>query len=560
MKRFQKTDLIVVALGVLGLLGFLIYFEKAFPTASVHLSVSNTQATEIAQQYLDSQHFNLEGYKKTVIFKEDDNALYLQKTLGTDQFNHIASDLPLRYWEVRFFKELQYEEFRVKIDSQGDVIGFFHFLLETDEGQTLPQDDALLLAKNFLQHQEKISLSNYTLLNKSTKKRENRTDHYFTWETPEEKHAKAALRIDIVVHGDWIDHYNQYLKVPEDFWLAYEKERSKGGLLTSLSGIFSFLFTLSGYVFFLIVYKKTQIPWKGALVLSVAMGSTSLINIMNAIPILESGYVTESPLYAFWGEIAVKSIQSSIWLGFKTFLIGIAGWAVCKEIFKGKRQDFLSGSGDLFTLDLTKSALMGYVLAGVSFGYVTFFYLMGEHYFGVWSPPENDYSNMLSTSLPFLEPLTRAFQAAVSEELLYRFFAIAFLIKYLKRRSLALLIPAMVWGLGHSNYAVFPFYIRAIELTIDGFIWGCFFLRYGLIAVIVAHFVFDAVLMGMPLIRSSNLYFNLSGIAVIGVMFIPVILWAIAAAKNKFVLQTPVATPLNEPAVYRTRKSTMRGR
>jgi hypothetical protein len=153
----------------------------------------------------------------------------------------------------------------------------------------------------------------------------------------------------------------------------------------------------------------------------------------------------------------------------------------------------------------------------------------------VWSPIESDYSNMLGTLFPFLDPLSRSFQAAVSEELVYRFFAIALLLRYLKIKSFALLIPAFIWGFAHSNYAVFPFYTRGIELTIDGIIAGYFFIRYGLITVIVAHFVYDAIMIGMPLLLSSNLYFFWSGIAVVGVMAIPILLWIIGMLKGKLV-------------------------
>ena len=34
------------------------------------------------------------------------------------------------------------------------------------------------------------------------------------------------------------------------------------------------------------------------------------------------------------------------------------------------------------------------------------------------------------------------------------------------------LIPAAIWAFGHSNYPVFPVYVRGIELTIGGLLFG----------------------------------------------------------------------------------------
>jgi len=146
---------------------------------------------------------------------------------------------------------------------------------------------------------------------------------------------------------------------------------------------------------------------------------------------------------------------------------------------------------------------------------------------------------MLGTWLPFLDPITNAFRSSVSEELIYRFFAIALLIKYLRSRALALFIPALIWGFAHSDYTVLPFYTRGIELTIDGLISGYFFIRYGLITVIVAHYVFDAVIMGMPLLQSSHMYFFWSGMAGVGVMAVPILL-SLARSIGKKPVHNPI--------------------
>ncbi|MBI3597733.1 MAG: CPBP family intramembrane metalloprotease [Nitrospirae bacterium] len=522
---FEKKDIFIVILAVMALFVFLMFYEEASPTASMNSHVSRNHALRVARQYLEEQGFNLKDYDETVLFSENTDAgIYLQRTLGLDQFNTLGQELPLRYWKVRFLKELQYEEFKVFVNPQGRVIDFIHFIPEDAEGARLKQDQGLALAEAFIHNQKTIDLSNYSLINASTKERERRIDHIFTWKASTPYLGDAKLLMTIGVHGDVVDGYEQSIIVPEKFTEIYEGESSKGELLARLSGLFTVFLALSAIVVFLTHHKYKTIPWKGALFLALAMVTAKFLEEINAVPNIRSSYSTESPLYTFWGGWIFDTVESTVWSGVATFLFAVGGWAVGQEVFKGKRVDQITGRRGWLSRDFTHALFMGYLLASISLGYMTVFYLFGERYLGVWSPVPSSYSNMLGTWLPFLDPITSAFRSSVSEELIYRFFAIALLIKYLRSRTLALFIPALIWGFAHSDYTVFPFYTRGIELTVDGLVTGYFFIRYGLITVVVAHYVFDAVIMGMPLLQSSNLYFFWSGIAGVGVMAVPILL------------------------------------
>ena len=114
-----------------------------------------------------------------------------------------------------------------------------------------------------------------------------------------------------------------------------------------------------------------------------------------------------------------------------------------------------------------------------------------------------------------------------------RLFAISFFKKYTKLTWLAVFFPALVWAFAHSNYPVFPAYVRGIELTVAGVIFGIVFLKYGLETVLITHFVIDAALVGLPLIKSQNTYFMISGLLVIAVAFLPIPILIFIAKKRK---------------------------
>ena len=153
-------------------------------------------------------------------------------------------------------------------------------------------------------------------------------------------------------------------------------------------------------------------------------------------------------------------------------------------------------------------------------------------------PAEGPHSDIFNFTLPFLTPLTISVIAAVSEEVTYRLFGISLIKRYLKSTVLALLIPAAIWAFAHSTYPVFPAYIRGIELTIGGVIFGIAYLRLGIVTCIVAHFVLDAVLIGMPLLTSGNTTYIVSGAVVMALGLVPALL-ALTVGKRS---ETAAAT------------------
>jgi Type II CAAX prenyl endopeptidase Rce1-like len=508
--RFHKKNILIIGLGMIGLVVFLRFNGEVNPTASVRLKVSKSQALQIARQFLEAQGFNLEGYDQTAIFAED-NPAYLQRTLGMDQFNKIAPELPLMDWEVEFLKEHQRGGFFVSVGPQGGITSFTHDVPGDAEGASLKQDQALALVKAFIQKQMNIDLSKYRLVNSYINKKERRIDHHFKWETATPFLGNAKLLMTAGVSGDMVNQYAQRIEDPEQFTKTYAQDRSKGEFISKVSHEFSFLLIWTAIVIAVITNKDKIMPWKGASLLAFAVVIAGLLQDINSPdPSFSS---LQFPTYLRWGEWILETVESNLSFGIKTFVVAIAGWVVCKEVFTKKRLDLITGFRDLLSRDFARASFMGYMLAAIVLGYVTVFYLIGHNYMDVWNPIGSNYPNFLNTWFPFLDPLTQALQASVFEELVFRFFAIALLIKYLRSRTLALFIPALIWGFGHSFYEVFPIYTRGIELTLIGLVYGYFFIRYGLVTVVVGHFLYDGVIMGIPLLQSTDHYLFWSGIA-----------------------------------------------
>jgi ribosomal protein S18 acetylase RimI-like enzyme len=152
----------------------------------------------------------------------------------------------------------------------------------------------------------------------------------------------------------------------------------------------------------------------------------------------------------------------------------------------------------------------------------------------MWYPLRTDYDNLYSTAAPWIAPLLVGLQAAVYEEFLFRLFAISFLYLLIRRWWVALLVPAAIWGFSHPTYLTAPVYLRGVELTLVGLVYGYFLVRYDVLTTIVAHYTYNAVVVGLPLLRSHEPYFFYSGLVVAAMPALPLLPGLYVAAKRWF--------------------------
>jgi ribosomal protein S18 acetylase RimI-like enzyme len=163
------------------------------------------------------------------------------------------------------------------------------------------------------------------------------------------------------------------------------------------------------------------------------------------------------------------------------------------------------------------------MLGGMWGGYAVLFYLIATRIFGGWMPLGVDNPGGYATPLPFLDALRTGILPAMHEELQYRLVGISLVVLFTRRRWLALVVPGALWAFAHLTYIRDPFYLRGIELTIHAVVLaGLVFLRFDLTTTMMAHFTYNASLGALPLIRSGESFFVLSGAIVIACMLVPV--------------------------------------
>jgi hypothetical protein len=295
----KKVLLIWILAGLLGAGVAYKYFFQAFPEASVQFKVPRAAALEQARQFAISQGARLDGYQSTIIFQVDDTAkTYLEREVGLKQANQMMTkDVHIWYWQTRFFRPLQKEEFDVRVDPAGGIVGYEHQLEETAPGARLERAPAQAAAESFLRDILHADLSLYDFREEEANSNDlpNRRDWSFTWERRGFRAKDAPYRLNVKLAGDRVSEYTEFLKVPEAWQRGYERLRSSNTFLEFVA-LIPWAFFLGGCLYVILSLGRSGlIEWRAGLILGVFVAVLYFIMTMNQWPLVRAEYDTNTP-------------------------------------------------------------------------------------------------------------------------------------------------------------------------------------------------------------------------------------------------------------------------
>lgn len=514
----KRTLLLWVVLGISGTIFAYKYFFQAFPEASVDFRVTRPEALKVAQNFVTGLGENVGGYRSAIVFSVDDEAkTYLERELGLKQANQmISSQLHIWYWDVRFFRPQQEEEFFVRVSPAGNVVGYTHKIEEGRPGTTLVRAAAQAEAQNFLASRLGIDASQWDFLPEEVNsvKRPKRTDWSFTWERHGFRAKDAPYRLTVALQGEHIGGSQEYLRVPEAWQRSFQRLRSANDTLALVFTV-PYIMLLGVAVWMAFRFTNAgQSSWRGAIVLGLLVAGLLFLQNLNDWPLWSASYNTNA---SYSGFILAK-IGAAVLLSVLTALTVTLVLPAAEPLYRASQPQRLQLS-KVFTLrglrskEFFSSAVVGLSLAAAHIGYVVAFYIVASR-FGAWAPQEINYQDSVNTLAPWLAGAAIGLLASTNEEFTFRLFAIPFFQRLTGSRWIAVIVPAFLWSFLHSNYPQEPPYIRGIEIGLFGIVAGLVMLRWGILATLIWHYTVDASLVGLLLVRSNNLYFKVSGVAV----------------------------------------------
>ncbi len=529
--RDRRLILFVLAVVVLSVTYARINFARAFPEASIDLRYSKDQITGMARAFLAGRGLAPEGFRNLTLFDSDETArAYLERELGLEEANRLmGGPVSVWRWRARWFRPPEKEERIVYLSPEGKLVGFRHVIAESAPGARLSQDQALDVARRFLDQRTQ---EPHRLIEQQRFERPNRYDYVFTWEKENFRVKSATYRRTITVQGDAAGEYREYLRVPEQWERDFAALRSRNDLFATIANAFYVPLVLAAAAILVLAIRRGAMQWQPVLLVSAAVGGLMVLNQWNALAFTIDRMPTSSPFPEMVALGLLQGMGAGVMVFFYVALAAAAGEPLYRTEFPNKLslRGAFSKEG-IRTKEFFLATVSGYGFAGFHTAFIVAFYIIAQR-LGAWSPQDVQYSDLLSTWLPWLYPLTIALMASTSEEFWFRLFGISLFKRYLKLRWLAVIIPAFIWGFLHANYPQQPAWIRGVEVGVIGVGAGFLMLRFGILATLVWHYTIDAILIGMFLLQSKSLYFQLSGWFVGGAVLLPLLASVVFYFRN----------------------------
>ncbi|MBU4445295.1 CPBP family intramembrane metalloprotease [bacterium] len=537
--RLTKKDLmlLLICLVVVVIAGYfeVTNYHRAFPEHSIDFQVNRKESRDIALQFLKTMDVNPGAKTHAVAFDFDNTAkIFIEKEIGIEDSEELlTNEFRIWQWTNRWFQPLSREEIIVSVTPKGEITRFEHKIPEESAAPLLSIDDARRLGHRFLKNIININMNDWEFIEHKTEVRPNRVDYQFTYKKKNVEIYDATYRFELIVQGDKIGRYKEYLHIPEEWKRNYQQLRSLNATTATTADVLFLLLLIAVFVTFIIYLAKKQVNTKTALAFGIITFILKFLSELNLLPLYKFHFDTNQSLGAFYSGFFIEVFIQSLLLALLITVITGAGEYMYRDRFPNRIP-----LGKLFSLRGLKSkhfffsVIIGITLAISFMAFQTIFYLVAKHY-GAWAPADISYSEILNTAFPWILILIGGFLPAVLEEFTFRFFSIPFLEKLLKSKLLAILIPAAIWGFAHANYPNQPFWIRGFEVSIFGILIGFIFLKFGILTVLIWHYTVDAIYSSIILFQTGETYHIISSSVTVGIMLIPLLYNIIMYIKHR---------------------------
>ena len=509
-------------------------FYRAFPEASIDFRVNRDQGRALAGKFLAAQGYQTAGYREAESFTYDDEAkTFLEREAGLEQANHLlGTRIRLWRWSYRWFRPQHKEEFQADITQAGEVAGFEHEIEEDAARPAATAQEARALAERLLRERFHREPAGLDFVESSEVTRPHRVDRVFTWKERAFNLKDATNRLEVTLLGNEVGGYREYVKIPDDWKRDYQRLRSKNQVAQIVDTAVVLALLLGMLVVIVMRVRHQDVRWRRAAIVGLAGMALAFCASLNEFPLREFSYPTTDSYESFVIRQVLQALLTALGAGGLLFVVAAGAEPLYRESLAARVSlGHLFRPRGLRTKRFFLGAILGITLTGTFIAYQTAFYIVAYR-FGAWSPADVPYTDLLNTRFPWLFVLFGGFLPAVSEEFIFRMFAIPFLAKLVRSTAIAVVLAGFIWGFGHAGYPQQPFYIRGVEVGIGGVALGLIMLRWGILPTLVWHYSVDAMYSAMLLVRSHNLYYKLSAAASAGVIVGPVILALVAYWKR----------------------------
>ncbi|MCF7900395.1 CPBP family intramembrane metalloprotease [Candidatus Babeliales bacterium] len=495
------------------------YGPEAFKIVNLNLKMNRSQALSKAAELSKKYQWEPLDYNEALSFESDGQTqFFVELDFGYKKFiSMIQQKLYEPYlWKVRHFKEKETHEAFTTFTPEGTP---YEFLLKIPEDKILPNlssSEAQKIAESEANQNWNIDFNVYKFLEKSqTETPQGRIDHSFTYQREDEKLGEEGrYRVKLSVCGNKVTEVNRMVHVPESFSRRYQEMRASNTSIATAGHMFYLIFylLLGGLVGCFLLIRKKRFLAKHAFYWALFLGLLQTATQINSFPLMWMYYNTAMPMSSFTINYITSILFGFLQRFFMLFITISAAESLGRYAFPNHVQFWkLWQNNAPASRHVFGQTLAGYLAAPAKVGWAIGVFLFLTTVFGWFSPasPLVD-PNILATYLPWLAPFANALGAGFTEECAFRAIPLAgaaLIGRKIKKEKLIVgimvIVQAVIFAAAHANYAMQPSYFRIVEMLPMSILWGVLYLIYGLLPVIIMHWLYDLILMSIPLFTSD---------------------------------------------------------
>lgn len=223
---------------------------------------------------------------------------YLKEIGGWNANKDFYKKIPVNVWAVRFYKEMQKEEYIVDLLPDGTYYRLTRILDETAPGYAFTEEQASTVATDFIKHRK--LMSNFKIIDQKSEKRDQRTDFKIIFEENDGKVGDAAFRTSVTIIGKNVAGFEQYYKIPNEWIRDKEKQTTVDFIELAVLSIFGLALVVLCVIAFIRALKNGQINFKRVLIIGIILIAFDLLAYLNGFGLTYVFYDTTMPFWRYF--------------------------------------------------------------------------------------------------------------------------------------------------------------------------------------------------------------------------------------------------------------------
>jgi hypothetical protein len=493
---------------------FFTSLSRLWPLVPGDLNVPHARLHESASRFLLGEGIDVRaGYARASELTAPEDALgYVERAFGPERTRSLIRDgLPLTTYAAVYKRYGDASPVFVFLLPDGRPTGWRRDVQEDEPGGEIAQAAARQTAVAALGRVVGADMDAWKETGTSSRTLPRRVDHLFTFERLRSASPELRERAQVRVAGARAVSVAHTVIVPAS---ADRENRRREAPRQALNAVGSLLFglaVLGAFTVFVLRLRKDDVRIGRAATWSAAVFALS---VAAALLRTSDAFLAWDPLKPRAGallEFVVTLLQENVWTFAVLVAVVAAGDVLDRDLNAGRGGTLWKVTqGRLFDREVGASSARGFLLGLVCGGVMAASVLLLIRFAGasVALQPRGFFFFAINSPLPAISTLLYFLQVALLEELGYRYFAGAWLLRYTRRRWLAIFLPGLVYGLTHTSLTFLPpdqpFWARALVMTLVGCVWGWAFLRYDALTVVTSHLTADLFIFNWPRLASGD--------------------------------------------------------